>query len=99
MRFYFLSFVFIYFSESGLFNGLQPIQIEKKSSAVKNPPWLQTATQRLRWGLVIQPRSLAKGEPVILAIISLDSALSNKMSLSSENLSAVAGPALNSLTA
>jgi hypothetical protein len=32
-----LSFPFIYFSESGLFNGLQPIQI-KKFSSVSNSP-------------------------------------------------------------
>jgi hypothetical protein len=38
MKANFLSFVFIYFSESGLFNGLWPIQIKKFLSASARVP-------------------------------------------------------------
>jgi hypothetical protein len=43
-------------------------------------------------GLVVRPRSLAKGEPIISAIISLASALSKIMSMNSEILSAAGRP-------
>ena len=45
-----------------------------------------------RWGVVVRPRSLAKGEPVIPSIISLASALSKIMSMNSEILSAAGRP-------
>jgi hypothetical protein len=45
-----------------------------------------------RRGVVVRPRSLAKGEPVIPAIISLASALSKIVSMNSEILSAAGRP-------
>jgi hypothetical protein len=61
MRFYFLSFIFKYFSESGLFNALQPIQIKKSSRARKTRPGCKTS--RARPQRVVGAGGRRRGEP------------------------------------
>jgi len=72
--------------ESGLFNGLWPIQIEKILVRAGNPFWLQTAIRRRVAGVVGPVAEFAAVGFVIAAIVALVSALRKKMSMNSEML-------------
>jgi hypothetical protein len=79
--------------ESGLFNGLWPIQIEKILLRAANPFWLQTAMRRRVAGVVGPVAEFAAVGFVIPAIIGLASILRKEISIGSEIASATAGRA------